>query len=90
MPDSAETAKPENFAQPAKRAEDALKQGIAALKTPAQAADVLDTLEKAAGTRTEEEVAVETPSVPPDQQAAAIERAAAEAPGAAKPAAVIA
>ncbi|MDQ3622735.1 MAG: phosphatase PAP2 family protein [Verrucomicrobiota bacterium] len=90
MPDPANPAELQDPPPPEKRAEDALGQGIAALKTPAQAAEVLDTLEKAAGTRTEEEVAAATSSVPPEQQAAAIERAAAEAPSAGKPAAVLA
>jgi undecaprenyl-diphosphatase len=71
------------------RAATAVERGVAEVTTPAEAARALDSLEKTAGDRREEEVAQDQPEASPQQQAAAIEEAA-KVPADAKPASVIA
>lgn len=71
------------------RARAALECGLAEIKTPAQAARVLDSLEKTARDVREEVVARAEPDASIQQQAAAMEKAA-NVPSAAKPASVIA
>jgi len=79
---------PETEAQ--KSAAAALRKGVAEIKTPLEAKRTLDVLEKSAGNLTEEEVARPENDASPEDQAAAIEKAADEAPATAQPASVIA
>lgn len=80
---------PPDTADALERAAAALEQGIAEVQTPAQAAQVIDQLEAAAGATTEAEVGVLVPPANPTAQAAAIEQAAAAAPAGQRTAAVI-
>jgi membrane-associated phospholipid phosphatase len=63
-----------------KQAGKALDKGFAEVKTPSQAADVLDTIENAAGDMEEQDLAPGRDSADPIKQAAAIKDAAATAP----------
>ena len=79
-----------NYPAAPERAAAAIEDGIAEIKTPAQAARTLDALEKTAGTLSEEEVAGAKAGASAEQQAAAIEHAASDASTVTKPASVIA
>jgi hypothetical protein len=63
-----------------KQAGKALDKGFAEVKTPSQAADVLDRIENAAGNMEEQDLAPGRDSADPIKQAAAINDAAATAP----------
>jgi undecaprenyl-diphosphatase len=70
------------------RAAEALERGIAEVDTPADASQVLDSLEQSTAGLSEEEVARTHPGASPEEQAAALEKAARVAPSA-RPAKVI-
>jgi hypothetical protein len=64
----------------AKQAGEALEAGFAEVKTPSQAADVLDRIENVAGDTREQDLAHAQGSVDPIKQAEALEDAASAAP----------
>jgi membrane-associated phospholipid phosphatase len=72
-----------------KQAGKALEEGFAEVKTPSQAADVLDRIEKAAGDMEEQDLATDRDSADPIKQAAALNEAAGTAPRKERAAAVL-
>jgi hypothetical protein len=89
MPNSHDHTEKSDDANTQERARETLERGVAEIKTPEQARQALDSLEKIAGDLREEDVARAGSDAAPEQQAAAIEEAE-DVPAAAKPASVIA
>jgi undecaprenyl-diphosphatase len=89
MPDSHDRTEKSDNANAQERAREALERGVAEIKTPEEAKQVLDSLEKIAGDLREEDVAHTVSDAAPEEQAAAIEEAE-DVSAAAKPASVIA